>query len=161
MFDAHLKMEYQQFTQGAAQDNLSQKKLLSIKFPVPDIAHQQRISHILSAYDKLIENNHRRIKLLEKSAQLLYEEWFIHLRFPGNKHINLVHGIPSKWNFQRIDSFGKVITGKTPSTKQPEYYNGNIPFIKTPDMHGNLFVIKNRPNPYKGWSNNTAQKIYS
>ena len=82
LFDAVLKVRFQSFTQGAAQDNLSQAKLLSIKFPVPDLAVQKKIADTLSAYDDLIENNRRRIALLEEAARLLYREWFVHFRFP-------------------------------------------------------------------------------
>ena len=82
LFDAVLKVRFQSFTQGAAQDNLSQAKLLSIKFPVPELAVQKKIADILSAYDDLIENNRRRIALLEEAARLLYREWFVWLPLP-------------------------------------------------------------------------------
>ena len=68
LFDAVLKVRFRSFTQGAAQDNLSQAKLLSIKFPVPELAVQKKIADILSAYDDLIENNRRRIALLEEAG---------------------------------------------------------------------------------------------
>ena len=72
LFDGVLKSKYRSFTQGAAQDNLSQEKLLSIKFPVPELPAQRRVADILSAYDDLIENNRRRIALLEEAARVLY-----------------------------------------------------------------------------------------
>lgn len=97
VFDAELKHKYKQFSQGAAQDNLSQKKLLSIKFNVPDIKSQQKIASILSAYDDLIENNRRRMRLLEESARLLYREWFVNLRFPGHERCKIVDGVPEGW----------------------------------------------------------------
>ena len=98
LFDAALKMRFQSFTQGAAQDNLSQAKLLSIKFPVPELVVQtEHIADILSAYDDLIENNRRRIALLEEAARLLYREWFVHFRFPGHEHVKIVDGIPEGW----------------------------------------------------------------
>jgi type I restriction enzyme S subunit len=89
--------KYRSFTQGAAQDNLSQEKLLSIKFPVPDPPVQRRIADILSAYDNLIENNRRRIALLEEAARMLYCEWFIRFRFPGHAHVKIIDGIPEGW----------------------------------------------------------------
>jgi type I restriction enzyme S subunit len=97
LFDAVLKMRFRSFTQGAAQDNLSQEKLLSIKFPVPELSAQVRIADILSAHDDLIENNRKRIALLEEAARLLYREWFVHLRFPGHEHVDLINGVPSGW----------------------------------------------------------------
>ena len=98
MFDAMLKKRFKQFAQGAAQDNLSQEKLLSIDFPVPtDVREQRRIADILSTYDDLIENNRRRIQLLEQAARLLYKEWFVQLRFPGHEHVKITNGVPEGW----------------------------------------------------------------
>jgi len=97
LFDATIQRQVKQFTQGAAQDNLSQEKLLSIVFSVPDVNEQKRIASILSAYDDLIENNRRRIQLLEQAARLLYKEWFVHLRFPGHEHTKIIDGVPEGW----------------------------------------------------------------
>ena len=97
LFDAMLQKRYKRFTQGAAQDNLSQAKLLSLKFPIPPSIEQKRIADVLSAYDDLIENNRRRIQLLEEAARLLYREWFVHLRFPGHEHVAIKDGVPEGW----------------------------------------------------------------
>ena len=58
---------------------------------------QKQIADILSAYDDLIENNRRRIQLLEQSARLLYKEWFVRLRFPGHEHVKIKNGVPEGW----------------------------------------------------------------
>jgi len=97
LFDAVLKMRFRSFTQGAAQDNLSQEKLLSIKFPVPELRVQRRTADILAAYDDLIENNRRRIALLEEAARMLYCDWFVRFRFPGHEHLNIIDGLPEGW----------------------------------------------------------------
>ncbi|GHA02242.1 restriction endonuclease [Arenicella chitinivorans] len=98
LFDAVLKLQYRQFTQGAAQDNLSQAKLLALKFLVPDdVTEQTRIADFIATYDDLIENNRRRIQLLEESARLLYQEWFVHLRFPGHEQVKIIDGVPEGW----------------------------------------------------------------
>ena len=97
MFDATLKHRYRSFTQGAAQDNLSQGKLLALKFPVPELRLQKQIADILSAYDDLIENNRRRMALLEEAARQLYREWFVRLRFPGHEHTRSTNGVPEGW----------------------------------------------------------------
>ncbi|QOJ22374.1 MAG: restriction endonuclease subunit S [Gammaproteobacteria bacterium] len=83
------KKEMQLISQGTTQDNLSQGKLLSLRFRIPDYDQQQKIAAILSAYDELIENSQRRIALLEKMAEEIYREWFVRLRFPGHKKIKL------------------------------------------------------------------------
>ena len=97
LFDATLQNRFKQFTQGVAQDNLSQSKLLALKFLVPDVREQRRIADILSAYDDLIENNRRRIALLEQAARELYREWFVRLRFPGHENTRIVDGLPAGW----------------------------------------------------------------
>jgi len=97
LFDATVQRRVQQFTQGTAQDNLSQEKLLSIEFQVPTVDEQERIADVLSAYDELIENNRRRMSLLEAAAQELYREWFVRLRFPGYEHTRIANGAPMGW----------------------------------------------------------------
>ena len=109
LFDAVLKVQFQSFTQGAAQDNLSQAKLLSIKFPVPELAVQMKIADTLSAYDDLIENNRRRIALLQEAARMLYREWFIHFRFPGHEHVNINDGLPAGWEQRTLGDVVEVV----------------------------------------------------
>ena len=79
----HVKWKMQMISKGTTQDNLSLEKLLSIDFLVPDLETQEEIASILSAYDDLIENNARRIAVLEEMARRIYEEWFVYFRAPG------------------------------------------------------------------------------
>ena len=89
---------FQQISQGSTQDNLSVEKLLSLKIPAPPLPTQQKIAKILSNYDDLIENNLKRIKLLEESARLTYEEWFLRFRIDGKKlDINPETKLPFGW----------------------------------------------------------------
>ena len=74
-----------------------------MRFPAPELRTQKRIADILSAYDDLIENNRRRIQLLEQSARLLYKEWFIRLRFPGHEHVKIKDGVPEGWTQKTIN----------------------------------------------------------
>lgn len=153
-----LKIYLQSISQGTTQDNLSQDKLLKFNFFVPeDVNVQRRIASILSAYDDLIEVNNQRIKLLEATARELYKEWFVRMRFPGYKKAKFAKGIPEGWEVKKINDFGKVFTGKTPSTKIKEYYGGEIPFIKTPDLHKALFVF-NTEESLTEKGNNTQRK---
>lgn len=99
-----LQRDCKQISQGTAQDNLSWQKLSTIEFPAPPIETQHRIANILSAYDNLIENNRKQIKLLEEAAQRLYKEWFVDLRFPGHERTKIVDGMPEGWrNIQLSD----------------------------------------------------------
>lgn len=136
-----LQRDMRQISQGTAQDNLSWQKLSTIKFPKPPIEIQERIADLLVSYEDLIENNQNQIKLLEEAAQRLYKEWFVNLRFPGHEKTEIIDGVPEGWTLRPVSSFGEVVTGKTPSTSKEEYYGGNIPFVKIPDMHNVVFPI--------------------
>lgn len=141
LFDAKLKLAYQQFTQGAAQDNLSQGKLLSIKFPVPeDVNEQIRIADVAARYDDLIANNLRRIQLLEETARLLYKEWFVQLRFPGHEHVKIINGVPDGWVLVKLADFADLTMGQSP---QSEFYNDvgeGLPFHQGVTDYGFRFV---------------------
>ncbi|WP_422880242.1 restriction endonuclease subunit S [Moorella sulfitireducens] len=130
---------------GAAQPQIVIADLNKYKVKLPPLQLQRKIAAILSAYDDLIENNTRRIKILEEMARLIYREWFVKFRFPGHEKVRMVDSelgpIPEGWEVRRLSNFGNVVTGKTPSKAIPEYYGDYMPFIKTPDMHGNVFCI--------------------
>ena len=103
-----LQRDCKQISQGTAQDNLSWEKLSTIKFCIPEYKEQCRIADILSAYDDLIENNQKQIKLLEEAAQRLYKEWFVDLRFPGHENTKIVDDVPegcSRTNINEILTF--------------------------------------------------------
>ena len=91
------KLSLEQLNSGAAQPSLNRNFVHSVKIRFPDPQLQQRIASILSTYDDLIENNRRRIVLLEDATRLLYREWFIHFRFPGHEHVKIVDGVPEGW----------------------------------------------------------------
>ncbi len=116
------------------------KFIKRIKISLPTLPIQRKIASILTVYDSLIENNTKRIRLLEQMAENLYKEWFVRFRFPGHENTEFVNGLPKGWNICRLEDYGRVETGKTPSMEKPEYYGGNLLFIKTPDMHDYMFV---------------------
>lgn len=125
----------------SGRENISKTSFSSIRIPViKDKNVQRRIGVILSTYDSLIENNTKRIRLLEKMAENLYKEWFVRFRFPGHEKMEIVNGLPEGWIIKKIKDYGKIETGKTPSMQVSEYYGGKYLFIKTPDMHGGVFV---------------------
>jgi type I restriction enzyme S subunit len=82
---------------GATIKHLPREKLALLEVAVPPLPVQKSIGSLLSAYDDLIENNRRRMALLEESARLLYQEWFVRLRFPGHEHVRVKNGIPDGW----------------------------------------------------------------
>lgn len=133
---------YNLVTGATGQLELSRSNLSKLEIEIPPLPIQQKIAAILSAYDDLIETNNRRIAILEEMAQQIYKEWFVRMRFPGWESAEFKKGVPLEWEIEAIQKFGKVITGKTPSTKIAEYFGGHIPFIKTPDMHDSIFVFE-------------------
>jgi len=111
---------------GATMTSLNQDIVSRITLPFPSYAAQKKIAAVLSAYDELMENNRRRIALLEKLAEEIYREWFVRLRFPGHEKVKLVKGVPKGWAIDRVDSIGRVVTGKTPPSDNPRYYGGKF-----------------------------------
>ena len=98
------RKEYmEQVAGGSAQPKLGIYKIEAIKVDLPDVQIQHKIADILSAYDNLIENNQRQIKLLEEAAQRLYKEWFVDLRFPGRENTKIVDGVPKGWSRTNIN----------------------------------------------------------
>ena len=88
---------------GSAQPFISLENFRSLRFNcLKNKTAQQRIGHILSAYDDLIENNRRRIQLLEQAARLLYREWFVYFRFPGHEHATITDGVPEGWGKKTV-----------------------------------------------------------
>lgn len=114
---------------GGAQPNLNAKKIKAIEIPFPDLETQRTIASVLGAYDNLIENNQKQIKLLEEAVQRLYKEWFVDLRFPGYEDTPIVDGVPEGWERLPV---GELIE-KIPRTTQimaSEYgKEGPIPII--------------------------------
>lgn len=125
LFDATIQQQVQQFTQGATQDNLSLEKLLSIEFSLPDEHVQRRIADNLSAYDDLIENNRRRMALLEDAARQLYREWFVRLRFPGHEHTRMTNSVPAGWKRETLGDWCIEIR----ETVSPGSLDPDIPYI--------------------------------
>lgn len=97
---------------GSTTKFLTMSMLKPLSVPCPTISVQRRIASILSAYDDLIENNRRQIKLLEEAAQRLYREWFVELRFPGHEGVKVVDGIPEGWMKVCLKDICETKTGK-------------------------------------------------
>ncbi len=96
---------------GGAQPNLNAAIIKNLEINIPNLEVQHNIADILSAYDDLIENNQKQIKLLEEAAQRLYKEWFVDLRFPGYKDVKVVDGVPEGWKKERLVDIAYVQYG--------------------------------------------------
>jgi hypothetical protein len=95
--------------------------LKSIEISLPPLIVQRRIADILSAYDDLIDNNQKQIKLLEEAAMRLYTEWFVNLRFPGHENTKIVDGVPEGWRLGRVSELAEFKRGKTITKKNAKY----------------------------------------
>ncbi len=125
---------------GAAQPCIFLSTLKNIKVKLPNLHVQSDVLSVLSKYDKLINNYKEQIENLQNLAGELYKEWFVRFRFPGHEKATFENGIPVGWNKEKLTHFGKVITGKTPPTEISDYYGEDVMFVKTPDMHNEIYV---------------------
>ena len=109
--------------------------LKDFEIPLPHITVQERVVDILSSYDDLIENNHRRMALLEEAARQLYREWFGRLRFPGHEHTRITHGVPEGWEFKPIGEVATLNYGK--ALKEGNRLEGATPVYGSSGVVGN------------------------
>ena len=139
---------------GAAQPNLNAQIIKNLEVLLPSLQDQHRIATILSRYDSLIENYQKQIKLLEESAQRLYKEWFIDLRFPGHENTKIVDGVPEGWEKKCVDSIYSIKYGKNLSTKLTEEKgdypvygaNGVIGYYSEANCNEQVVLITSRGN---------------
>lgn len=114
-----------------------------MKYLVPDIniGKQRKIANILSTYDNLVENNNKRIKILEQMAENLYKEWFVRFRFPGYEDTEFEDGMPRDWVREKIGLHYNTCSGGTPSRTHEEYYTeGTIPWVKTGEIKDGIII---------------------
>jgi type I restriction enzyme S subunit len=126
---------------GSTIKHLPKEKLAKVEVDIPPLSTQKRIASVLSAYDDLIENNRRRIQLLEQAARLLYKEWFVHLRFPGHEHVQIKNGVPEGWVKKKIADVCETVGGGTPSTNVPDYWDGDITWVVPSDVTKNDCLV--------------------
>ena len=126
---------------GAATPIINKTTFGNIKLKVPtDKTEQEAISSLLEKYDDLIENNKQRIELLQESARQLYKEWFVRFRFPGYEDVKIIDGVPEGWNKTTADQVIDILSGGTPKTSVPDYWNGDIGFYTPKDSTNTVYV---------------------
>ena len=124
----------QQGTRGYV--GIKAQRKLTVRFAEKNL--QDRLVSAVKPYDDLIENNRRRIALLEEAARLLYREWFVHFRFPGYEHAKIIDGLPEGWERRTFGAVCQPVGGGTPSTLKPEYWSdGDIPWYTPTDITRN------------------------
>ena len=120
--------DFNLYNVGSAVPSLTTKILNDIQIPLPPLERQKEIAEILSSFDDKIDFLHRQNRTLESLAQTLFHHYFI-------------ENAKEEWEERPLSDFGTIVCGKTPSKNNKSYYGGNYPFIKIPDMHGNVFVF--------------------
>lgn len=141
LFD-ELKLYFQQISKGTTQDNLSLDKICRVKLRVPDYDTQVKVASILATYDTAIENNNKRIRLLEQMAESLYKEWFVRFRFPGYEDVEFEekkprgwqvatedkkHYVPTIFKYDEFINIGTFVRGKNITAAQ--MVEGKVPVI--------------------------------
>ncbi len=133
---------------------LNKSQFSKIKICIPSIESEiNKISEVLSYLDDKIELSNKINSILEQISQALFKRWFIDFEFPdeqgrpykssGGEFVDSELGkIPKGWNICKLLECGEIICGKTPPKSNKSYFGGNIPFIKIPDMHGNIFILR-------------------
>lgn len=136
LFD-ELKLYFQQISKGTTQDNLSLDKICRVKLRVPDYDTQVKVASILSTYDTAIENNNKRIRLLEQLAENLYKEWFVRFRFPGYENESFIEGIPSSWRYVQLGDIASFDRGISYSSDEINCDDGiNLINLKNIQSYG-------------------------
>lgn len=130
----------EQHAVGSTMLNLSAGIVNQMPVRYPSLQLQGKIAEALSAYDELIENNRRRIALLEEAARLLYQEWFVRLRFPGHEHTRIANGIPDGWHKATLGNVtSKIGSGATPRGGQAGYLSEGITLIRSQNVYDDRF----------------------
>ena len=123
-----LRLEHmRKVSTGATTKFLTLRILNSLKVKIPDLKTQEKIAHLLSTYDELIENNNRRIEILEKASEEIYKEWFVRMRFPGYKNAKFIKGIPEGWEVKKIGDIAKFRRGR--NLRIADAIVGEVPVI--------------------------------
>jgi type I restriction enzyme S subunit len=140
MEQEHVVRWLEQHAVGTTMLNLSAAIVseLPVQYPPPNV--QQRIADILSAYDDLIENNRRRMALLEDAARQLYREWFVRLRFPGHEHTPITNGVPEGWTRKPLGDLAEITMGQSPESTHYNQDGEGLPFHQGVTDFGQRFV---------------------
>lgn len=137
-------MNLENYNSGAGVPTLNQNHLHKLTIKIPPVPIQKKIAAILTAYDDLIENNNKRIALLEKAAEEMYREWFVRMRFPGWEQIKRFKGVPEGWDKEKIGNLCKIKGGKRlPKGENLTNEKTAHPYIKARDIRNGKINTSN------------------
>ena len=149
------------FNAGSGVPTLNRNHVHPMPVRIPPLPEQRRVAHILGTLDDKIELNRRMNETLEEMARAIFKDWFVDFGpvrakldgrdaylpkeiwrlFPDRLVESELGEVPDGWGIRRLGDIGEIVTGKTPSTRNPRFYGDEIPFLKIPDMHGKMFVV--------------------
>jgi type I restriction enzyme S subunit len=135
-------LDLQRFNSGTGVPTLNRNDLDTLELWVHRLPTQRKIAAVLSAYDDLIENNTRRIQILDEMARAIYREWFIHFRFPGHETVKMVESalgvIPEGWEVKRLADLVETQYGYTESAREDEV---GPKFVRGTDINKNCLKM--------------------
>ena len=163
-----VQQQFHSYANGITRFGLRKSDIGLVEIPLPPLPEQRTIARVLGALDDKIEMNRRMNETLEEMARALFKSWFVDFDpvrakmegrwrraeslpglpgdlydlFPDRLVDSELGEIPEGWGVKSLGMFGEIITGKTPSTKRPEYYGEAVPFLRIPDMHGKMYALK-------------------
>lgn len=144
------RKKFEALAKGTAQKAVPISGIKTLEIELPSLKSQKRIADILSAYDDLIENNQKQIKLLEEAAQRLYKEWFVDLNFPGHENTKIVDDVPEGWKKNCAEKFFEITIGKTPPRTEKRCFTtgeNGISWVSIADMGSSgMFVLNTAEN---------------
>lgn len=138
-------LDLRRFNSGAGVPTLNRNDLDTLEVGIHNYPTQRKIASILSAYDDLIENNTKRIKILEEMAQMLYREWFVNFRFPNHENVKMVESelglIPEGWEVKKLGDIASITMGQSPKSSFYNEIGDGLPFHQGVTNFGNRFPI--------------------
>ncbi|MBN2180371.1 MAG: restriction endonuclease subunit S [Sedimentisphaerales bacterium] len=145
---------------GSAQGGANARNFAEFPILLPPLTEQKAIAAILSSFDDKIELLRRQNKTLENFAQTIYKQWFVKFKVKSEKlKVNQETGLPEGWRIGKLKDFGEIICGKTPPKSINEYFGGGIPFIKIPDMHNDMYIVKTEDSLTEKGANYQSNKF--
>lgn len=131
---------FSQFFTGSTIKHLPRQQLAKVEIDIPPLSTQRNIGSILATYDDLIENNRRRMALLEEATRQVYQEWFVRLRFPGYEHTRIVDGVPEGWDRMPLES--ALVLQRGFDLPSQDRLDGSVPIYASTGVNGRHNVAK-------------------
>ena len=162
-------IDFKSFNSDSAVPGLNRNVAYDQDVLLPEVTTQKQIADVLSAYDELIENNARRIEILEELAQSIYKEWFVHFRFPGHEKVKMIDSgtefgmIPEGWEVRSVEDTFEITGGGTPSKKRDDYWSGGEIFWFTPSdltSQKSIFGLDSNFKINTDGLNNSSAKLF-